>query len=232
MFPWVLRDYTSASLDLSDPAIYRDLTKPVGALNEDRLAVFQVRMRVCLSASTCVFFACAGCMRRVSGPLRQLRRRRHPALFLWQSLQLCRRGAESFFCCCWHSHANNPNQVLHYLMRLEPFTSAAVKLQDGHFDHADRLFTDIPTAWKLCNSNLSDVKELVPEFFYLPDFLRNVNKVNFGQTQKGVAVRPTASGRISRNIACIRWATWGCRPGLSRPRTLCASTARRWRATT
>lgn len=31
--PWVLSDYTSASLDLSDPAVYRDLSRPVGALN-------------------------------------------------------------------------------------------------------------------------------------------------------------------------------------------------------
>ncbi len=30
---------------------------------------------------------------------------------------------------------------------------------------------------------LGDVKELVPEFFYLPDFLRNVNHYNFGTKQ-------------------------------------------------
>ncbi|KAL7554274.1 hypothetical protein ACHAWF_017715 [Thalassiosira exigua] len=38
VFPWVLADYTSETLDLSDPTIYRDLSKPVGALNSDRLA--------------------------------------------------------------------------------------------------------------------------------------------------------------------------------------------------
>ena len=32
MFPWVLRDYTSTTLDLSDPAAYRDLSKPMGPL--------------------------------------------------------------------------------------------------------------------------------------------------------------------------------------------------------
>ena len=32
VFPWVLRDYTSATLDLSDPATFRDLSKPMGAL--------------------------------------------------------------------------------------------------------------------------------------------------------------------------------------------------------
>jgi hypothetical protein len=30
VFPWVLADYSSPSLDLNDPASYRDLSKPVG----------------------------------------------------------------------------------------------------------------------------------------------------------------------------------------------------------
>lgn len=37
VFPWVITDYTSESLDLNDPAIYRDLSKPIGALNSARL---------------------------------------------------------------------------------------------------------------------------------------------------------------------------------------------------
>ena len=43
VMPWVVADYTSPSLDLSDPATYRDLSKPVGALNPRRLAEFQQR---------------------------------------------------------------------------------------------------------------------------------------------------------------------------------------------
>lgn len=30
VFPWVLADYTSDTLDLNDPASFRDLSKPVG----------------------------------------------------------------------------------------------------------------------------------------------------------------------------------------------------------
>lgn len=43
VFPWVLRNYTSEVLDLSDPSNYRDLSKPVGALNAARLADFRQR---------------------------------------------------------------------------------------------------------------------------------------------------------------------------------------------
>ena len=41
--PWVVADYTSPTLDLSDPATYRDLSRPIGALNPRRLADFQAR---------------------------------------------------------------------------------------------------------------------------------------------------------------------------------------------
>ena len=32
-FPWVLQDYTSETLDLEEPATYRDLSKPIGIIN-------------------------------------------------------------------------------------------------------------------------------------------------------------------------------------------------------
>ncbi|CAH0481759.1 unnamed protein product [Peronospora belbahrii] len=43
VFPWIVNDYISPSIDLSDPAIYRDLSKPVGALNEERLEFYKAR---------------------------------------------------------------------------------------------------------------------------------------------------------------------------------------------
>lgn len=43
VFPWILTDYESPTLDLSNPAVYRDLSKPIGALNEERLEFFRMR---------------------------------------------------------------------------------------------------------------------------------------------------------------------------------------------
>ena len=37
VLPWIIADYTSSKLDLNDPKTFRDLSKPVGALNPDRL---------------------------------------------------------------------------------------------------------------------------------------------------------------------------------------------------
>ena len=43
VFPWVLSDFRSASLRLDDPSVYRDLSKPIGALSPDRLQSFLAR---------------------------------------------------------------------------------------------------------------------------------------------------------------------------------------------
>lgn len=42
VFPWVVADYTSSTLDLSNSNTFRDLTKPIGALNPERLLKLQV----------------------------------------------------------------------------------------------------------------------------------------------------------------------------------------------
>jgi factor associated with neutral sphingomyelinase activation len=45
VFPWVIADYESSKLDLARESTFRDLSKPVGALNEDRLQYFQTRLK-------------------------------------------------------------------------------------------------------------------------------------------------------------------------------------------
>lgn len=52
-------------------------------------------------------------------------------------------------------------QVLYYLARVEPFTTLSIQLQGGKFDHADRMFSDIPGTWNGVLEDMSDVKELV-----------------------------------------------------------------------
>ena len=42
VMPWVLADYTSDTLDLSDPATFRNLAKPMGCQDPEREAAFQV----------------------------------------------------------------------------------------------------------------------------------------------------------------------------------------------
>lgn len=53
--------------------------------------------------------------------------------------------------------------------------------QGGHFDLADRMFHSVREAWYSASKhNMADVKELIPEFFYLPEFLFNSNNFDLG----------------------------------------------------
>ena len=45
VFPWILADYTSTALDLDSPGAFRDLSKPIGALNPQRLESYRFRFR-------------------------------------------------------------------------------------------------------------------------------------------------------------------------------------------
>jgi len=54
--------------------------------------------------------------------------------------------------------------------------------QGGHFDLADRMFHSVREGWfSASKHNMADVKELIPEFFYLPEFLLNANNFDLGR---------------------------------------------------
>ncbi|KAF7559341.1 hypothetical protein G7046_g4812 [Stylonectria norvegica] len=86
------------------------------------------------------------------------------------------------------THYSSAMIVSSYLIRLPPFVQSYILLQGGSFDHADRLFQSIPDAWKSASSrNKADVRELIPEFFCLPEFLGNLNGYNFGNRESNGA---------------------------------------------
>ncbi|KAL3418834.1 beige/BEACH domain-containing protein [Phlyctema vagabunda] len=97
------------------------------------------------------------------------------------------------------THYSSAMIVTSYLIRLQPFVQSYLLLQGGNFDHPDRLFYSIEKAWASASrDNMSDVRELIPEFFYLPEFLTNSNGYNFGMRQGN-------AGGID-NVALPRWA--------------------------
>ncbi|WPH03249.1 beige protein like 1 [Acrodontium crateriforme] len=82
------------------------------------------------------------------------------------------------------THYSSAMIVSSYLIRLQPFVQSYLLLQGGSFDHADRLFDSIERAWlSASRETMSDVRELTPEFFYLPEFLVNINQYDFGMKQ-------------------------------------------------
>ena len=87
--------------------------------------------------------------------------------------------------CHYLTHYSNAAIVLHYLLRVEPFTSLHIKLQGGKFDCSDRQFYSLTKSWYGLVNSTGDVRELIPEFFCFPDFLSNINKLDLGCLQVG-----------------------------------------------
>ena len=56
-------------------------------------------------------------------------------------------------------------------------------IQGGRFDHADRLFSSVAKSWQSVMESTADVKELIPEFYCLPEFLDNSNGFDLGVRQ-------------------------------------------------
>ena len=64
-----------------------------------------------------------------------------------------------------------------------------LRYQDGSFDIPDRTFHDLEATWRLASGHSStDVKELIPELFFLPELLQNRDQLDLGTRQGGQRV--------------------------------------------
>ncbi|XP_006897794.1 PREDICTED: WD repeat- and FYVE domain-containing protein 4-like [Elephantulus edwardii] len=171
VYPWILADYTSETLNLMNPKTFRDLSKPMGAQTKERKMKFIQRFKE---------------VEKTEGDL---------------TVQ-----------CHYCTHYSSAIIVASYLVRMPPFTQAFCSLQGGSFDVADRMFHSVKNAWESASKeNMSDVRELTPEFFYLPEFLTNWNAVEFGCMQDGtvlgdVQLPPWADGDPRKFISLHRQA--------------------------
>jgi hypothetical protein len=146
IFPWVLADYESKDLDFKNHAMYRDMTKPVGAFNAKRLAEFEERFKALKESS---FDGCDPYM--------------------------------------YGGHYSLSANIMNMMVRVEPFTKLLVDLQGGRFDDPNRLFVSLKHLWYSVNNNTNDVRELIPEFFSMPDIFANINKQYFGEREDKIS---------------------------------------------
>ncbi|XP_077351149.1 WD repeat- and FYVE domain-containing protein 4 isoform X2 [Festucalex cinctus] len=148
VFPWVLADYKSETLNLSDPATFRDLSKPMGAQTEKRKQMFIQRYEDVENSE----------------------------------------GEGLSARCHYCTHYSSAIIVASFLVRMEPFSHTFQALQGG-FDIPERMFYSVNKEWESASrDNMSDVRELIPEFYYLPDFLINSNHMQLGCMADGTAL--------------------------------------------
>ncbi|KAJ6255275.1 beige/beach-related [Anaeramoeba flamelloides] len=86
------------------------------------------------------------------------------------------------------THYSTPGAISNFLLRLEPFTTFSVQLQDETFDKPDRLFYSLGVCWNNIIQYSISANELIPEFFYLPELFLNLNELDLGVKQDGQRV--------------------------------------------
>ena len=82
------------------------------------------------------------------------------------------------------THYSNPTYVSHYLTRIFPYSLIAIEIQGEKFDDPDRLFTSMKKTFESATSLKDDVRELIPEFYTLPEMFENINNLNLTQDKK------------------------------------------------
>ena len=81
------------------------------------------------------------------------------------------------------SHYSNPTYVSHFLSRIFPYSYVSIEIQGEKFDDPDRIFTSMEKTFKSTATFKDDVRELIPEFYMLPEFLMNKNNLNLSQNK-------------------------------------------------
>nr|CAH8875348.1 unnamed protein product [Trichobilharzia regenti] len=164
IFPWIIRDYESTVLDLTQPTTFRLLNRPIAIQDDERAKAVAARFN---ETELELKYSPTGHTETISSkskPSDLLPPYHYPA------------------------HCSNEAIVLHYLIRLPPYTFRHLRFQDNNFDVPDRLFHSVATTWRLVTTSVSCVKELVPEFYFQPEVFINRSGLKLGYRQPGDSV--------------------------------------------
>ena len=79
------------------------------------------------------------------------------------------------------SHYSNPTYVSHFLTRIFPYSFISIEIQGEKFDDPNRIFHSMEKTFESCMTLKDDVRELIPEFYFLPEMFKNNNNLNLTQ---------------------------------------------------
>ena len=69
------------------------------------------------------------------------------------------------------------------MARISPYIDSLVELQGMNHDNPDRIFHSLKESYQNALNDHADVREIITEFFFLPELFLNKNKINFGKRQ-------------------------------------------------
>ena len=79
------------------------------------------------------------------------------------------------------THYSCATFVSHYLMRVFPFALLSIEIQGDKFDDPDRIFMSLIKTFETTSTLKEDIRELIPEFYTLPEMFLNKNNLNLTQ---------------------------------------------------
>eukprot|EP00826_Nyctotherus_ovalis_P011874 TRINITY_DN13094_c0_g4_i1.p1 TRINITY_DN13094_c0_g4~~TRINITY_DN13094_c0_g4_i1.p1 ORF type:complete len:628 (-),score=162.48 TRINITY_DN13094_c0_g4_i1:170-2053(-) len=131
VFPWVIADYESTSIDLASEKTYRPLDTPITRISPKKAKAKDVRVLATQS--------------------REKKSEHDPYYLSYEA-------------------------ALNYLLRLEPYSGLL-----AHVDSEEvKPYHALSDVWKECNVDVDVNRELIPEFFYLPELFGNYNFYSLG----------------------------------------------------
>ena len=87
--------------------------------------------------------------------------------------------------CLFNIHYSNPSFVFNYLLRVFPYSFLAIEFQGKDFDDPNRLFYSVESELINTLEDKTDLREMIPEFFYMIELFYNKNNIFFKKTSDG-----------------------------------------------
>ena len=101
-------------------------------------------------------------------------------------------------------HYSNPAYVFNYLLRVFPYSFLSIEFQGDGFDDPNRLFFSIEKALRSSLKIKSDLREMIPELYYMLELFYNKNNILFDKPKNGTNIEDifiNDNEKIESNIA-------------------------------
>ena len=177
IFPWIIKDYESPKLSSFNETNIRELYKPIGALgSEERIECFLQNYK----ESKELEIEAKEKKEKKNKKIKKEKEEKEGSNYKENTKENDDINIEPeekrYF---YSSHYSNPFYVVHYMSKVFPYSFCAIELQGDGFDKRERQFLSLINSWKTCMNENTDIRELIPEFFFLPEMFINFNRINF-----------------------------------------------------
>ena len=188
IFPWIITNYTDNSQELSIKNDFRDLNLPVGMLEISEKG--QLRKETFIETYESLKndlkemfpdFSYQDYLKKGDEYLEHYKNKKlkkekdNP-----EEITNIEFNQIPYF---FGSHYSNATYVSHFLCRILPYTYITIEIQGGNFDDPERMFTSMERTFISTSSLKDDVRELIPEFYMLPELFLNKNNINLDQNK-------------------------------------------------